>query len=103
MIALVSEVLLSIAQTAVAASSDSEGGAGWLLVAGPAAGAGVYWGLFRYYRNTDKSHRFERETLISSQPVTGGDRKINEVHGTKRTRINGDNVRSYRERVQRVE
>lgn len=103
MIALVSEALLNVVHLAVAASSDSEGGTGWLLLAGPAAGAGVYWGLFRYYRNTDKSHRFERETLIQAQPVTGGDRKVNEVRGTKRSRIGGDNVGNYRERVQRVE
>lgn len=97
--------LAGLAQTYLAqvvASSDSDG-VGWLLVAGPAGGAAIYWALFRYYRNTDKSHQFERETLIQSQPVTGGDAKVGEVHGTKRTSIEGNNVRKHRERVQRVQ
>ena len=45
-----------------------------LLLLGPAGGAGLYWMLYRYYRNTDKSHAFERETEIKAQPVTGADR-----------------------------
>ena len=34
----------------------------WLLVAGPAGAVATYWSLYRYYRNTDKSHGYERET-----------------------------------------
>ncbi|MGJ0203709.1 hypothetical protein [Leucobacter sp. gxy201] len=85
----------------VLASSD-EGSPAWLLAAGPAAGGGIYWTLFRYYRNTDKSHQFERETIIESQPVQGSDVKVDEVRGTKRSRIDGDNGSNYRQRVQRV-
>src|SRR5690606_17388660 len=33
----------------------------WILAAGPASAVGVYWAIYRYYRNTDKSHAFERE------------------------------------------
>lgn len=84
-------------------NTQDEGGGGWLLLAGPAAGVAVYTALFRYYRNTDKSHSFERETLIESKPVTGSDAKVDEVRGTKRTSIPGNNVSKYRERVQRVE
>ncbi len=41
---------------------------------GPAGAAGLYWALYRYYRNTDKSHAFERETSgRSAKPVTGSD------------------------------
>ena len=85
----------------VLASTDSD--LGWLLLAGPAGGVAVYVGLYRYYRNTDKSHSYERETLIDSQPVTGGDAKIDEVRGTQRRAIDGNNVHSHRQRVQRVE
>ena len=74
----------------------------WLLALGPAGGIGLYWALYRYYRNTDKSHAFERETDVVAQPVTGTDRKIDEIRGTQRSGIDGDNVSAYRQRVERV-
>ena len=74
-----------------------------LLLLGPAGGAGLYWMLYRYYRNTDKSHAFERETTVDAKPVTGDDRKVDEVKGTRETRIDGDNVGEYRRRVQRMQ
>lgn len=43
----------------------------WLLAAGPAGATALYWALYRYYRNTDKSHSFEHETAIEAKPVTG--------------------------------
>jgi len=75
-----------------------------LLLLGPAGGAGLYWALYRYYRNTDKSHAFERETTVDAKPVSGAekDRKVDEVKGTRETRIDGDNVREYRKRVERI-
>ena len=82
---------------------SSDGGM-WILLAGPAGGAGLYWALFRYYRNTDKSHDFEHETAVVAKPVTGAehDQKVDEVEGTRETRIQGDNVRAYRTRVERI-
>jgi hypothetical protein len=74
----------------------------WLLALGPAGAAGLYWTLYRYYRNTDKSHAFERETAVEAQPVTGTDEKIGENNGTQKTSIDGDNVGAYRQRVERV-
>lgn len=73
-----------------------------LLLLGPAGAAGLYWTLYRHYRNTDKSHAFERETEVETQPVTGSDAKVGEVKGTRETRIDGDNVHAYRQRVQRA-
>lgn len=87
--------------TILAATDD--GDSGWLLLAGPAGGAAVYAMLYRYYRNTDKSHHYERETLISSQPVVGADAKVDEVRGTKRASIEGNNVAAHRVRVERVQ
>lgn len=82
----------------------SDDGGLWLLALGPAGATGLYWMLYRYYRNTDKSHSFERETDIRAQPVTGSehDHKVDEVKGTRETRIRGDNVSSYRQRVKRL-
>lgn len=74
----------------------------WLLALGPAGAAGLYWTLYRYYRNTDKSHDFEHETAVVAKPVTGSEQKIDEVKGTRDSRIRGDNVHAYRKRVQRV-
>ena len=73
-----------------------------ILLLGPAGATGLYWFLYRYYRNTDKSHAFERETKIDAQPVTGDEQKIGENNGTQEQRIRGDNVRAYRERVARM-
>ena len=74
-----------------------------ILLLGPAGGTGLYWLLYRYYRNTDKSHAFERETTVEAQPVTGSDQKIGEVTGTRETEIDGNNVQAYRKRVKRIE
>ena len=73
-----------------------------LLALGPAGAVGLYWALYRYYRNTDKSHAFERETRIEAKPVTGSDTKVGTNNGTQEKRIQGDNVREYRRRVQRI-
>ena len=82
---------------------SDDGGLGLLLL-GPAGAVGLYWMLYRYYRNTDKSHAFERETAVESQPVTGAedDRKVDEIKGTRESRIKGDNVAAYRARVERI-
>ncbi|MBK6674019.1 MAG: hypothetical protein IPM70_16220 [Proteobacteria bacterium] len=80
--------------------SDENGLA--LLALGPAGAVGLYWALYRYYRNTDKSHAFERETRVDAKPVTGSDSKVGTNNGTRDRRIKGDNVREYRRRVERV-
>ena len=82
----------------------SDDGSLFLLALGPAGATGLYWMIYRYYRNTDKSHAFERETKIDAKPVTGieGDRKVDKITGTQATRIAGDNVADYRERVERL-
>jgi hypothetical protein len=74
----------------------------WLLLLGPAGATALYWALYRYYRNTDKSHAFEYETSVKAEPVTGSDHKVNEVRGTQQPRITGDNVRDFRKRVRRI-
>ncbi|MDZ4784382.1 MAG: hypothetical protein SGJ20_00120 [Planctomycetota bacterium] len=81
----------------------SDDGGLWLLLLGPAGATGLYWALYRHYRNTDKSHAFEHETAVEAKPVTGSDEKVDEIKGTQQTRISGDNVAEYRKRVQRVQ
>lgn len=74
----------------------------FLLALGPASAVGVYWAIYRHYRNTDKSHAFERETTVEVLALTGAeaDRKVDEVRGTRAPRIQGDNVGQHRQRVQ---
>jgi hypothetical protein len=81
----------------------SDDGSLFLLLLGPAGGTGLYWMLYRYYRNTDKSHAFERETAIDAKPVAGAehDRKVDRITGTRESRIKGDNAAAYRQRVAR--
>ena len=74
-----------------------------ILLLGPAGATGLYWFLYRYYRNTDKSHGFEHETAVVAKPVTGSDEKVGEVKGPQERRISGNIVGAYRERVQRLE
>jgi hypothetical protein len=74
----------------------------WLLAAGPAGAAATYWGIYRYYRNSDKTHEFERDTLIESQPVQGGEERIDHISKTRDSDIDGDNSAKHRERVQRI-
>lgn len=73
-----------------------------VLLAGPIGATALYWALYRYYRNTDKSHAFERETSVEAKPVTGSDRKVGTVTGTRARRISGENAGAYRARVQRI-
>ncbi|TNM41277.1 hypothetical protein FHP29_08920 [Nocardioides albidus] len=82
---------------------SSDDGAIWLLAAGPAGGVATYWAVHRYYRNTDKSHHFERDTIIEGQPVQGGEDKVGHISKTRDSGIDGDNSGNFRQRVQRVQ
>ncbi|THV18004.1 hypothetical protein E9934_04270 [Nocardioides caeni] len=75
----------------------------WLLAAGPAGGVATYWAFYRYYRNTDKSHEYERDTLIEAQPVQGGEEKVDHISRTRDSDIDGDNSGNHRHRVQRIQ
>jgi hypothetical protein len=74
----------------------------FLLALGPASAVGFYWAMHRHYRNTDKSHAFEHETAVQVLALSGidADRKVDELHGTRSTRIQGNNVDDHRQRVQ---
>lgn len=74
----------------------------WILAAGPAGAAATYWALYRYYRNTDKSHAYERDTIIEAKQVTGGQDKIDHISRTRKSDIDGDNSSKHRQRVQRT-
>jgi hypothetical protein len=93
--------LVHAAPALIQASSDSDG---WLLLlaAGPASAVATYWTIYRYYRNTDKSHEYERDTIIHAEPVQGGEEKIGHIPKTRDSDIDGDNRDKLRQRVQRI-
>lgn len=72
-----------------------------LLALGPAGAVGFYWLIHRYYRNTDKSHAYERETAVEVLALSGmeADRKVDEVRGTRSARMEGENAANHRKRV----
>lgn len=70
-----------------------------LLLIGPGGGAALYCAMYRYYRNTDKSHAFERETKVEAKPMTGWERQIGINIETRETHIQGNNVDAHRARV----
>ncbi|WP_208544144.1 hypothetical protein [Nocardioides seonyuensis] len=74
----------------------------WILAAGPAGAVATYWALYRYYRNTDKSHAYERDTLIQAQPVQGSEEKVDHISKTRDSDIDGDNSSKHRVRVERL-
>ena len=83
-------------------SSSSEGSFMWLLAVGPAGAAGTYWAIYRYYRNHDKTHAYERDTLIDAKQVGGWDNKVDHIRKTQKSGISGDNTSKHRDRVNRV-
>lgn len=89
-----------ISDVVVMASGD--GSPLWILAAGPAGAVATYWALYRYYRNNDKSHSFERDTLIDAKPAQGDTVKIDHISKTRKSGIDGDNKSSHRSRVDRL-
>lgn len=98
---MIAMLLSELRPGALVAASDA--GPVWLLALGPAGAGALYFGLWRYYRNTHQSHSFERETRIEAKPVTGGDTKVGEIKGTKKSGIDGGNGTDHRKRVQRLD
>ncbi|MEE1619351.1 hypothetical protein V1260_11890 [Brachybacterium sp. J144] len=87
----------------LAGSGDSSA-AGFLfpLLAGPAVFAAVYGLIYRYYRNTDKRHVFEKETEVRVGNLRSNDRKVGENNRQSSARMNGDNTGDHLRRVQRI-
>ena len=77
----------------------SDDGGLWLLALGPAGGTALYWAIYRYYRNTDKSHAFERETAADAKPVTGHERKVDTVTETQKQWVDGTSEKTFRRRA----
>ena len=103
MLPLLAELTADPATVTLLADSDS--GAGSIAIpflAGPAVFLGVYLGIYRYYRNTDKRHHFERETEVKVGNRETGDRKIGENNRQQSRRMRGRNSTDHLQRVHRI-
>lgn len=100
---MIIDTVLAVAQLVPALVQSGDGAPVWILAAGPAGAGATYWAIYRYYRNTDKSHAYERDTIIDAQPVQGGEEVVGHIAKTRDSDIDGDNSGDYRRRVQRVQ
>lgn len=69
------------------------------LLAGPILGAAFYFVVFRFYRNTNKSHSFEKETRVASKNFQANDNKIGERNGQRNRYMRSANHTKHRSRV----
>ena len=88
----------------ILADSGDSGIAGLLFpfVAGPAVFAAVYGGIYRYYRNTDKRHYFEKETEVAVGNLRTGDRRRGSNNRQRSRTMSGANQDDHLERVRRI-
>ncbi len=88
--------MLELTTAIIIAESDWPG---WLLAAGPVGASAFYWAVWMAYRNTDKSHSFEKETEVVVSNLVGEDVKVGENNGTRNRWIQGRNDDKPRQRV----
>lgn len=86
----------------LADSGDGAMGLAFPFLAGPAVFAAVYVGIYRYYRNTDKRHHFEKETEVAVGNLTRADRKRGTNNRQRSRTMSGSNQDDHLERVRRL-
>lgn len=87
-------------------SSDSSSPSAFGLipfVAGPAVFFMVYLGIYRYYRNTDKSHDFEHETRVEPSDLRSYDDYAGENNRQRSREMADRNDGQTRQRVRRFD
>lgn len=103
------EVLLALAgdpgSAAILASGSGDGAVGLAIpfVAGPGVFVGVYYAIYRYYRNTDKRHEYERETEVSVGNLQAGDHRRGSKNRQRNRTMNGANEDDHLQRVRRID
>jgi hypothetical protein len=86
----------------LADSGDGAAGIAFPFLAGPAVFLGVYIGIYRYYRNTDKRHEFEKKTDVAVGNLRSGDRRVGSNNRQKSRTMSGQNSTDHLERVRRI-
>lgn len=89
--------LVTTASGIVAASSSSSSGdVGWIPLLFLLTGPVFFFYQYRRYRNTDKRHYHETETLSEVADVQGVDQPVRHVTGATHSRMQGANEREVR-------
>lgn len=94
------------AQIILADGSSSEGGLFALalpFVIGPAVFGAIYGTIYRYYRNKDKRHVFERETDIQVGNLQAFDHHVGDKNRQRSATMSGANQDDPLQRVGRLE
>ncbi|WP_114856486.1 hypothetical protein [Brachybacterium sp. YJGR34] len=103
MLPLLAELAADPATTMLLADSgDGVIGVTFPFLAGPAVFAAVYGGIYRYYRNTDKRHLFEKETDVAVGNLQQQDRKVGTNNRQRSRSMSGRNDTDHLERVRRI-
>ncbi|MFC7375729.1 hypothetical protein ACFQS2_02775 [Brachybacterium sp. GCM10030267] len=103
MLPLLAELAGDPATTMLLADGDSRViGLSFPFLAGPAVFAAVYGGIYRYYRNTDKRHHFEKETEVSVGNLKQRDAKVGTNNRQKSRTMSGNNSTDHLKRVRRI-
>ena len=104
MLPLLAEITADPATMMLLADSDSgAAGIAFPFLAGPAVFAAVYGGIYRYYRNTDKRHHFEKETEVAVGNLQQDERKVRSKTRLKNRHMSDSNVTDHLKRVRRIQ
>ena len=87
----------------LADSGDGAAGIAFPFLLGPAVFLGTYIGIYRYYRNTDKRHHFEKETEVAVGNLQQDDRKVRSKTRLKNRHMSDSNVTDHLKRVRRIQ
>lgn len=103
MLPLLAELAADPTTMMLLADSDSGAiGIAFPFIAGPAVFAAVYGGIYRYYRNTDKRHEYEKETEVAVGNLRSGDRRVGSNNRQKSRSMSGRNSTEHLQRVRRI-
>lgn len=94
--------LLLISTIAYTSSSSSSTSTLLWLALPVLAFIGTYFGIYRYYRNTDKNFKFEQETAIQTKNMMSSDYIVGSRNGTTDKYIDNRNSNNHRKRVLRI-
>lgn len=80
----------------IMASSGSEGNSSWFALLFLLSGPAYFFFMYMRYRNTDKRHLHESETIGNVDKMKTIDTKVETVKGSSKSQMSGANHRDVR-------
>ncbi|AXK47099.1 hypothetical protein DXU92_14460 [Brachybacterium saurashtrense] len=102
MLPLLAELSAAPGTPILLADGSSSDGIFLPFLLGPLTFAGIYIGIYRFYRNTDKRHRYERETKVAVGNLQQDDRRTGRKTGQRSRSMDGRNDTDHLTRVRRL-